>query len=338
MRLGRTRITLLFILALSMPMVQAETDAIPLSLTLTAYQDGLVKVETEFEADPLELRVAINLHGDQITGLHVKDEEGNPLDIHVVGQTAVIDSIGASMLQVTYFSNSLIELDSDVMSLSVSSPTPVMIILPAGADFFDMSDIPTMIGVSGDNSYLEFAPGDIFVYYLIGLPKLNRESVVSIEKAETFIAIKSSEGYALEGARGILDESISYYSSGEYLASKKYADDAIELAVTTVAFADSASSYIVEAEAALDSVMYTTNNLEEMEQAAEKISLSKSYYDSGYYREASSSASNALLLTQSIREVKIFIVNHQFVENALGISIITLIILNRVIYTLFKIE
>jgi len=325
-RLGKTGLTLLFILAMSLPLVQAETYAIPVSLTLTAYQDGLVKVEEEFEADPLELRTVINLHGGEFTGFQVKDEEGNPLDIHVVGQTAVIDSIGASVLQVTYFTSGLVELDSDVMSLSVSSPTPVMIILPAGADFFDMSDIPTRIGVTGDHSYLEFASGDIFVYYLMGLPKLNRESIVSIENAETFIAMKTSEGYAMNGARGILDESTALYASGEYLTSKNCADDALELAVNTVAFADSASKCIVEAEAALNSVISTSNNLEDIEHAAERISLAKDYFDSGYYREASVSASNALLLTQSINEVRIFIVNRQFVENTLRISITSLII------------
>jgi len=326
MRLSRTGLTILFILAVGMPLARAETNAIPLSLTLTAYQDGLVMVEEELEADPLELRTVIILHGNEFTGFRVMDEAGNPLDIHVNGQTAVIDSIGASMLQVTYFSKGLIVMDSDVTSLSVSSPIPVMIILPAGADFFDMSDIPMRIGVTGDHSYLEFASGDVFVYYLMGLPKLNRESVVSIENAETYITIKSSEGYTMNGARKILEESIALYSAGEYLASKNSADDALELAVKTVAFADSASVYIVEAEAALDSVIHTSNNLEEIVQATERISLAKDYFDSGYYREASAWASNALLLAQSINEVQVFIVNRQFVGKCLGISMVSLIL------------
>jgi len=323
MKLGKTGFAIFFILAMSIPLVKADRSASPLSLTLTAYQDDFVKIEEEFEADPMELRVEVDLHGDEVTGIHVQDDEGNPLDIRVVDQTALIDSIGATAFQVTYFSKGLVMTSSNVASISVSSHTPTSIVLPIGADFFDMSDIPTRIDVFGGQTHLEFASGEIYVYYLIGLPKLNKESLASIESAESYIVAKSSEGYAVEGAQGILDEAMALYESGKYLDSKNCADDALTLAVKTIVCADSARDCIGEAEAALDSVRSTSNNVAEIESVTENIANAKEFFDAGAYREASVSASYAILQIQSISELRLFIVNRQFIGNIVVFSLIT---------------
>jgi len=323
MKLGKTGFAILFILAVTMPLVKAEMDASPVSLTLTAYQNDLVKIEEQFKADHMELRVAIDLHGDEFLGIHVKDDEGNPLDIQVMGQTALIDSIGVTTFRVTYFSNGLVKTSSNVASISVTSRTPTSIVLPLGADFFDMSDLPIRIDVLGGQTYLEFASGEIYVYYLVGLPKLNQESLASIKSAEAYMVVKSSQGYAMEGALGILEEATTLFESGEYLESKKCADDALKLAVNTVVYADSARDYIFEAEAAIGSITSTSTNLADMELAAENIAHAKAYFDSGSYREASALASKAILQIQSITELRIFIVNRQFIETGAVLSIIT---------------
>ncbi|MBN2334454.1 hypothetical protein JXL21_02765, partial [Candidatus Bathyarchaeota archaeon] len=154
----RSALTALILTLSALTFAYAQPDYSPQSLTLTIYAEGTTKVEYHVAAEPDLVRVEVPLFGPSFTNLVIRDEEGNPLSSSTLNADVTVDSIGASELYFTYLSGNLTTSDGSMWSVGIASPVETVIILPLGAAFFDMSDIPTEVGMMGDNQYLRFKP------------------------------------------------------------------------------------------------------------------------------------------------------------------------------------
>jgi hypothetical protein len=257
-------------------------------LVLTLYGNGLVKVDYRVEANGMDIQIEVNLFGSDIQNLVVRDEAGDPLDYQLTNSIVIVDSIGATEIYFTYYTESLVKSEAGLTYVTVDSPSPVGILLPEGADFFDMSHLPTEISEFNGVSYLQFEPGDIFVYYLIGLPKLQQESLNSLEKAESYILSRQSEGYHLDGATDLLTQATLKYNQREFYQSKTLADDALKVAVITVDSAQDALKSINSVKTSLNTVQ--DGDSESISQASEQLSVAQGHYDQGDYVRASLTA------------------------------------------------
>lgn len=279
-------LTLVVILAVTMhlnPVNGAPQDD---SISLTIYGNGLTKVNYVMDSDPMDVQVFTELVGDNIQNLIVRDENGEPLDYQLTYSTVIVDSIGATQLSFTYYTESLVKTEAGLTFVSLDSPTPVSIRLPEGSDFFDMSHIPIQISVLDGVPYLVFEPGDIYVYYLIGLPELNQESLASLSKAEAYITTKQSEGYHLDGAIELVEQARTVFTDREYYTSKALADDALKVAVKTIESAEQVSQRMKTVKIILSSKKNTPLS-ESYTQGSEVLDLAQAQYDRGEYVKAS---------------------------------------------------
>jgi len=301
MRRAQSVLVIFIFMLLMLPVKIVNAEYSPTSLTLTTFSDGTTKVEYDVESDPDRLRVDVELFGPPYINLVIYDEEGYPLGSSTDGDNVIVDSIGASELHFTYLTYNLTFCNGVIWSVNVTSPVETTIILPKGAAFFDMSSIPTNIGTVGDKQYFQFEPGEIFVYYILGLPRLDEEAENSIMKAESYISKKEADGYILTGARELLSQAQDLFDQGHFLEAKNNANDVLGIAVSIIENADAAS---IEMEKAQKAVMEAevegrTDGLSES-----KLDLNKSieYFGDGKYRQAVATAQHAYELAISAKE------------------------------------
>jgi len=301
MRQAQSALVIFTFMLLMLPVKVLSAEYSPVSLTLTTFSDGTTKVEYYTESDPDRLRVDVELFGPPFINLVIYDEEGNPLGSSTHGNDVTVDSIGASELHFTYLTYNLTFRNGAIWSVNVTSPVETTIILPKGAAFFDMNSIPINIGTVGDKQYFQFEPGEISVYYILGLPRLDDEAENSIMKAETYISAKEAEGYNLTGARELLSKAQDLFYQGQYLEAKNNADDVLGIAVSIMEIADAASMEMEKAQKAVleAEAEGRINGLSES-----KLDLNKSteYFNDGKYRQAVTTAQHAYELAISAKE------------------------------------
>jgi len=309
------------LMLLMLPVITLNAEYSPVSLTLTTFSDGTTKVEYYTESDLDRLRIDVELFGPPFINLVIYDEEGNPLGSSTDGDKVTVDSIGASELQFTYLTYNLTFRKGTIWSVNVTSPVETTIILPKGAAFFDMSSIPIHLGAVGEKQYFQFEPGDIFVYYILGLPRLDEEAENSIMQAETYISAKEIDGYNLTGARELLSQAQDLFYQGQYLEAKNNADDVLGIAISIIEIADIASMEMEKAQKAiLDAEM--EGRTEGLSESKLDLNTSLEYFSDGRYRQAVTAAQHAYELAVSAKEPNEFSIPY--------IGIIVLVVISAI--------
>jgi hypothetical protein len=286
-----------FILLL-LPVKTLNAEYSPVSLTLTTFSDGMTKVEYKVECDPEKLRVDVELFGPPFINLVIYDEEDNPLDSETDGHYVTVDSLSASELHFKYLTYNLTFCNGAIWSVNVSSPVESSIVLPRGAAFFDMSSIPINIGTAGEKQYFQFEPGEICVYYILGLPRLDEEAENSIMKAELYLSVKEAEGYILTGARELLSQAQDLFTQGQYLEAKNNADDVLGIAVSIQENANAASAEMQKAEKAVDEAE-AEGRTDGLSESKLNLNNSRDYFEGGQYQQAKIAAQHAFELAIS---------------------------------------
>ncbi|HEX9914041.1 MAG TPA: DUF4398 domain-containing protein [Candidatus Bathyarchaeia archaeon] len=274
---------------LTLPLVCAQNPEIP-GMTLTIYSSGVTRVEYSVESDPNRVRVRVQLPGPPFINMVIRDEEGYPLGSTTSGPNVTVDSIGAQRLFFNYLTGSLTSQEGPTWSVNVTSPVETRIVLPEGAALFDMSDIPMAIGVYGDSQYMDFSPGEIWVYYIVGMRQLEVETRDQLNKTGSYIAEKEDEGYILTEARTTLERAQSSFSRGEYLTSKNDANDALGIAKITVERANLAAQELENAREAVNQAM-AQGRLQGLSTADSRLAAAEELMSSGMYVDAKAQAS-----------------------------------------------
>lgn len=309
-------VLVIFVLMLLMLSVEnLSAGYTPVELSLTTFSDGTTKVEYQVECDPEKLRVDVGLFGPPFINLVIYDEEGYPLGSSTDGQYVTVDSLGASELSFTYLTYNLTFFDGAIWSVNVTSPVETFIVLPKGAAFFDMTTIPLNIGTIGEKQYFQFEQGEIAVYYILGLPRLDEEAENSIMKAESYISAKEADGYVLTGARELLSQAQDLFDEGHYLEAKNNADDVLGIAVSIQENADTALAEIEKAEKAI-SEAEAEGRTGGLSESRLNLNNSRDYYGDGKYQQSKIAAQHAYEIAISAKEI-----------NELSIPFISIIVL-----------
>ena len=295
--MGLMRRTFIFIVLLSLslsaiPLSWAQEDYTPVLLTFILYSDGTARTEYLVESDALQARVEVELFGPPYNNLVIRDDESNPL-VHSTDETNVtVDSLGALELTFTYLTMSLTTKEGIVWTFNVSTPVSTLIMLPEGAAIFDMSDIPTDIGVDGGRQYIMLEPGDLSVYYMIGLPNVESDAQKALTEAESQLADLESSGYVLTEARSILSQAQGLYDSDQYVESKNRAELAVTTADETVEDAVNAYEDIGRASEAVSQAS-SDGRTDGLDEAQSSLEAASTYYSEGDYAEAKTYALQA---------------------------------------------
>ena len=290
MFMGPMRRSLFFIIFISLslstiPLSRAQEDYTPVSLAFILYSDGTARTEYLVESDALQARVEVELFGPPYNSLVIRDDEGNPL-VHSTNEANVtVDSLGALELTFTYLTMSLTTKEGIVWTFNVSTPVSTRIMLPEGAAIFDMSDIPTDIGLDGGRQYIVLESGDLSVYYMIGLPDVESEAQEALTEAESHLGDLESSSYVLTEARSILSQAQDLYDSDQYVESKNRAELAVTTADEIVEDALNAHEDIGRASEAVSQAS-SDGRIDGLDEAQSSLEAASTCYSEGNYVEA----------------------------------------------------
>ncbi|MFH2111681.1 MAG: helix-turn-helix domain-containing protein [Candidatus Bathyarchaeota archaeon] len=291
---------LLTVILLQAMAVSAQDEVTPLSLDITVYSDGNVKIVYYVESDPTKVRVDVDLFGSSYSTLVVRDEEGRPLASTPSPSGVTVDSLGATELTFTYYTASLTTKEGLLWTLNVTTPVSSTITLPVGTAIFDLSHVPVDLGTVGGLQYVKMPAGDLSLYYIIGLPNVQQEAQAAIQDAQTYIEDKEATGYVLEGARGQLEATKSLYQQQIYVDAKAAAVDAKQLAISTVAAADSASTKISLSADAVQRAR-SEGRTSGLSEAEAELQSARQLYQAGSYPEAEMTAIGAAQLATTAK-------------------------------------
>jgi uncharacterized membrane protein len=300
---GKILLPIIILILATASHINAIENISPKSLQINVYPDGSSLVEYIVESDPAEVRTVIELIGDNIENLVIKDEENYPLEYRTNNTEITVDSIGASEIVFTYYSYDFTSKDGPIWDLNVSSPITTGIYLPEGATLFDLSDIPLDLNLINNQQYVLLPAGEIHVSYIISIPDLNEEARNTIDTIEEYLSSLEDEEYILLDARQELENAEILYRSNQFIEAKDSALSAQEIANETILNAESASREISFAQSAINQadIQGKTTGLES---ANEAFSLATDYYEEGLYNEAEIYAkqANQYVLSSTVDE------------------------------------
>jgi uncharacterized membrane protein len=136
------------------------------ALTLTVYFDGFVQVNHELEINQTYPSVNVSLLGEAYEELLVVDEENLPLDYAMVNGEAVVHSLGASQIQLSYFTPDLTSKTGKFWTLSAEVSTNATVVLPEDASIISLNSVPELIESSNNQVSLVMPPGIIEITYI----------------------------------------------------------------------------------------------------------------------------------------------------------------------------
>ena len=168
-RVGAILGTLLLLLAapqFSPALVLANGPVTSESLTLTLYLDGFVLINHELELNQTYPSVNVTLLGEAHEDLLVFDEKSLPLDYSVATGKAIIYSLNATQIKISYFTPDLTSKTGKYWTLSTKVSTSTRVILPEDASIISLNNVPELIESSNDQVSLVMLSGTIEITYI----------------------------------------------------------------------------------------------------------------------------------------------------------------------------
>ncbi len=168
-RAGAILGTLLLLLAapqFSPTLILANGPVSTESLTLTVYLDGFVLVNHELELNQTYPSINVTLLGEAYEDLLVVDEKSLPLDYSVAAGTAIIYSLNATQIKISYFTPNLTSKTGKYWTLSANVSTSTKVILPENASIISLNNVPELIEGSNGQVSLVMPSGTIEITYI----------------------------------------------------------------------------------------------------------------------------------------------------------------------------
>ena len=167
-RTGAVLGTLLLLVAsqFSSTLVLANGPVVSEFLTLTTYLDGFVLVDHKFELNQTYPSVNVSLLGEAHKELLVVDEQNLPLDHALIDGEAIVYSLGASQIQMSYFTPDLTSKTGKYWTLSTVVSTNATVVLPADASIISLNNVPELIESFNGQVSLVMPAGIIEITYI----------------------------------------------------------------------------------------------------------------------------------------------------------------------------
>jgi uncharacterized membrane protein len=286
--------TFLFVFLLaSAPLLSAfSADYTPTSLTATIYVDGVVGIEYNVDVNPTAVRVTIPLFGSNFPDLLVVNQDGLPLAATQSGSSVTVDSLGSTVLTLTYSNQDLTTKVGTLWSLNVTSPTNLVTILPAGATIVSLSQVPLDVGTVNGRTQITLPPGPDSVSYVVSTAGTKEHAQSVIQNAETTINATKVKGVITTDADTQLAQSKVAFDAANYLTAEQLATQAKTSAIEADLEAQAANTAIQRASTAIQTAKSAGRTLN-TEAADGLLNDAQGYYSTGDYARAKTSADEA---------------------------------------------
>jgi uncharacterized membrane protein len=150
----------------SSTLVSANGAVTSETLTLTVYFDGFVQVNHELELNQTYPSVNVSLLGEAYEEFLVVDEQNRPLDYALADGEAVIYSLGASQIQLSYFTADLTSKTGKYWTLSAEVSANATVVLPEDASIISLNNVPELIESSNNQVSIVMPSGIIEITYI----------------------------------------------------------------------------------------------------------------------------------------------------------------------------
>jgi len=153
----------MIIVAALMP-IQSSFSS-PRDLDLIIYADGSTHVSTEIDVDPFLTDYEVNLFGNTIDNLVVIGDDGFLLDVDVIGDTALIQTFGSSVITIEYDIHDLVSKQGRLWTFSLDSPSDFTLLLPKNSAIVGMTNLPLNMEIINEQNQLTLSSGSTEIDY-----------------------------------------------------------------------------------------------------------------------------------------------------------------------------
>lgn len=136
------------------------------TLTLTAYLDGFVLVNHELTVNQTFPSINATLLGETHEEMLVVDEQNLPLDYTITDNKAVVNSLGASKIKISYFTPDLTSKTGKYWTLHTEVSINTMVTLPEATSIISLNNVPEYIETSNNQVSLIMPSGIIEISYI----------------------------------------------------------------------------------------------------------------------------------------------------------------------------
>ncbi len=168
----------LIIVAAIMPVQSSFSSSRALDLMI--YPDGSTHVFTEIDVDPLAADFELDLFGSTIDNLVVVNENGFLLTTDVLGNFALIETFGSSVITVEYDIHDLVSKQGRVWTFSLDAPSDFTLFLPKNSAIVGMTNLPVNMEIVHDQNQLTLSSGEAEINYLFGTAPIIPDPVNSV--------------------------------------------------------------------------------------------------------------------------------------------------------------
>ena len=122
----------MIIVAAVMP-IQSSFSS-PRVLDLIIYPDGTTHVSSVIDVDPLVTDYELDLFGNTIDNFVVVGEDGFLLNTDVIGNSALIETFGSSVITIEYDIHDLVSKQGRIWTFSLDAPSDFTLLLPKNSE------------------------------------------------------------------------------------------------------------------------------------------------------------------------------------------------------------
>ena len=167
----------MIIVATVMP-IQSSFSS-PRVLDLIIYPDGTTHVSAEIDVDPLATDYELDLFGSSIDNFVVVGENGFLLNTDVMGNSALIETFGSSIITIEYDIHDLVSKQGRVWTFSLDSPSDFTLLLPKNSAIVGITNLPINMEIINDQNQLTLSVGDTEIDYLFSTTPIRSDPIVS---------------------------------------------------------------------------------------------------------------------------------------------------------------
>ena len=155
----------------------------PRDLDLIIYPDGSTHVSTEIDVDPFLTDYEVNLFGNTIDNLVVIGDSGFFLDVDVIGDTALIQTFGSSVITIEYDIHDLVSKQGRLWTFSLDSPSDFTLLLPKNSAIVGMTNLPLNMEIINEQNQLTLSSGSTEIDYFFSINTISNttEEIVNEE-------------------------------------------------------------------------------------------------------------------------------------------------------------
>lgn len=166
-RAGAILGALLLIIASQLsPLAMANNPVTSEALTLTVYLDGYVLVNHELDVNQTFPSINASLLGETREEIIIVDEQNLPLDYTITESEALIHSLGASQIKMSYFTTDLTSKTGKYWTLNTEVTTNTTVKLPEDASIISLNNVPELIESSNGQVNIVMPSGTIEITYI----------------------------------------------------------------------------------------------------------------------------------------------------------------------------